>query len=245
MRGMATFLGTLYLLFSLVYINHGGRATMKGNWTIRILFLFLGFILVFGYGSGISQKTKKKTKKETKMDKEKGPVEIATVAGGCFWCMEGYLEKIDGVYDVVSGYTGGHTENPTYEEVSSGATGHLEAAQIHFNPEKISYEKILKSFWWTIDPTDNGGQFADRGSQYTTAIFYHNERQKKIAEESKKALEASGKFKSPIATKILPLKVFHPAEEYHQDYYKKNPAHYHSYKELSGRAPFIRKVWGK
>lgn len=175
----------------------------------------------------------------------KGHVEIATVAGGCFWCIEGFLEPMPGVYKVISGYTGGHTKNPTYEEVSTGTTGHYEAAQIYFNPEKISYKKILDAFWWHIDPADTGGQFADRGSQYMTAIFYHNEAQKKIAEESKKKLDASGKFNKPVATKILPFKVFYEAEEYHQDYYKKNAAHYNSYKEGSGRSAFIKKVWGR
>lgn len=206
----------------------------------------LGLLLVFAYyGLGVSKKKSVKAKEDIKMIEEKGPVEIATVAGGCFWCMEGYLEPLDGVVKVISGYSGGDTKNPTYEEVSSGASGHLEAAQIYFNPEKISYEKILNAFWWHIDPTDDGGQFADRGSQYKTAVFYHNETQKKIAQESKKKLDASGKFNKPVATQILPFKTFYEAEEYHQGYYKKNAAHYNTYKKMSGRDPFVKKVWEK
>lgn len=210
-------------------------------------FFLAGLILVSVYTWVFSKKMVKTQKEGVKMSSEniKGPVEIATVAGGCFWCIEGFLEPMDGVYKVVSGYTGGDTENPTYEEVSSGTTGHVEAAQIYFNPEKISYKKILDAFWWHIDPTDSGGQFADRGSQYMTAIFYHNETQKKIADESKKKLDASGKFNKPAATKIFPFTVFYEAEDYHQDYYKKNAAHYNSYKEGSGRSAFIEKVWGK
>lgn len=216
----------------------------RGVWKA---FFLAGLLLVSGYTWVFSKKTVNTQKEGMKMSDEKikGPVEIATVAGGCFWCIEGFLEPMPGVYKVISGYTGGNTKNPTYEEVSTGTTGHVEAAQIYFNPEKISYKKILDAFWWHIDPADSGGQFADRGSQYMTAIFYHNEAQKKIAEESKKKLDASGKFNKPVATKILPFKVFYEAEDYHQDYYKKNAAHYNSYKEGSGRAAFIKKVWGK
>lgn len=168
---------------------------------------------------------------------------VATFAGGCFWCMEPPFQKLDGVKEVIAGYTGGDVKNPTYQQVSSGRTGHLEAAQITYDPNVVSFETLLATFWRNIDPTDRGGQFADRGSQYETAIFYHNDEQKKLAEESKKKLEESGKFDRPIVVKILPATVFYAAEEYHQDYYKKNPLHYNSYKVGSGRAGFIERFW--
>jgi len=169
--------------------------------------------------------------------------ELATFAGGCFWCMVAPFAKLSGVIKVVSGYTGGHKENPTYEEVASKTTGHHEAVQITFDPDKISYEELLDVFWRQIDPTDPGGQFADRGEPYHTAIFYHSEEQKQKAEASKRALAASGKFDKPIATKILPAQTFYPAEEYHQDFYKKNPSHYEHYRRGSGRDDFIKKHW--
>jgi peptide-methionine (S)-S-oxide reductase len=170
--------------------------------------------------------------------------EVATFAGGCFWCMVKPFDTLDGIESVISGYTGGHVENPTYEEVCAGGTGHVEAVQITFNPEIFPYEKLVELYWKLIDPTDAGGQFYDRGQSYTTAIFYHNEEQRQIAEESKKRLEQSGKFKQPIAVKILPAKTFYPAEEYHQYYYKKNPLHYERYHIGSGRAAFIKQHWG-
>jgi peptide methionine sulfoxide reductase msrA/msrB len=171
-------------------------------------------------------------------------VRVATFAGGCFWCMESPFEKLDGVLSVTSGYTGGEGDNPSYKEVSTGRTGHLEAVQVVYDPTKVTYSAILEMFWRQIDPTDAGGQFADRGSQYATAILYHDEEQRQIAEESKGELEASGRFDKPIATRILPAGPFYEAEEYHQDYYKKNPAHYKSYRRGSGREGYIEKVWG-
>ncbi|NGP45303.1 peptide-methionine (S)-S-oxide reductase MsrA [Bacillaceae bacterium SIJ1] len=170
-------------------------------------------------------------------------LEKATFAGGCFWCMVKPFDQEPGIKEVISGYTGGHTENPTYEEVCTNQTGHVEAVQITFDPNVFSYEQLLGVFWHQIDPTDSGGQFHDRGESYKTAIFYHNEKQKKDAEESKKALDQSGKFSKPIVTDILPAKPFYPAEAYHQDYYKKNPAHYERYRQGSGRADFIQKHW--
>ncbi|MGE5831902.1 MAG: peptide-methionine (S)-S-oxide reductase MsrA, partial [Methanomicrobiales archaeon] len=169
----------------------------------------------------------------------------ATFAGGCFWCMQPPFRMIGGVIEVVSGYAGGTKENPTYEEVSSGKTGHLEAVQVTYDPARVSYDTLLDTFWKQIDPTDPGGQFADRGSQYRTAIFYHDEEQKRLAEASKKRLEASGKFPAAVATEIRPFTNFYPAEEYHQDYDRKNPDRYHQYKVLSGRDRFIEKTWGK
>ena len=164
--------------------------------------------------------------------------EKATFAGGCFWCMVKPFDSYDGIHAVVSGYTGGELDNPTYEQVCTNATGHKEAVQITFDPSVFPYEQLVQMFWMQIDPTDPGGQFYDRGSSYETAIFYHSDTQKEIAEESKKALELSGKFSKPIATSILEAKPFYPAEQYHQDYYKKNPTHYERYQVGSGRGEF-------
>ena len=171
--------------------------------------------------------------------------ELATFAGGCFWCMVSPFEEQPGVYGIVSGYTGGHTENPTYEEVCSDTTGHYEAVQITFNPDVMPYEKLLEQYWQQIDPTDPGGQFNDRGHSYRTAIFYHTEEQRRLAEESKQALAESGRFQKEIVTEILPAAPFYEAEEKHQQYHRKNPFHYNLYKEGSGRARFIRENWKK
>ncbi|WP_411829997.1 peptide-methionine (S)-S-oxide reductase MsrA [Metasolibacillus meyeri] len=155
------------------------------------------------------------------------------------------FDELPGIEAVISGYTGGHVENPTYEQVCSETTGHLEAVQITFDPTIFPYEKLVELYWTLIDPTDAGGQFYDRGESYTTAIFYHNEEQREIAEQSKAALQALGKFNTPIAVKILPAKPFYEAETYHQHYYKKNPAHYERYSIGSGRAAFTEKHWGE
>jgi len=172
-------------------------------------------------------------------------LEKATFAGGCFWCMVQPFDEQPGIKEIVSGYTGGHKENPTYEEVCSDTTGHYEAVQITFDPEVFPYKKLLELFWQQIDPTDAGGQFNDRGLSYRTAIFYHNEEQQKLAEASKAEVAASGRFKKPIVTEIIPATPFYRAEEKHQDYYKKNAFHYNLYKEGSGRARFIRENWKK
>ncbi|GIO65406.1 peptide-methionine (S)-S-oxide reductase MsrA [Paenibacillus sp. JTLBN-2024] len=169
--------------------------------------------------------------------------EKATFAGGCFWCMVAPFEDLPGIVEVVSGYTGGHKENPTYEEVCSDTTGHVEAVQITYNPDIFPYEKLLELYWQQIDPTDAGGQFHDRGQSYQTAIFYHTEEQRQLAEASKAALAASGRFDKPIVTPILPAKPFYAAEEYHQNYHKKNPGHYKRYRKGSGREDFLEKVW--
>lgn len=171
--------------------------------------------------------------------------EKATFAGGCFWCMVSPFEDLPGILKVRSGYTGGHTENPTYEEVCSETTGHVEAVQITYDPKVFPYEKLLALFWQQIDPTDAGGQFHDRGTSYQTAIFYHTEEQKVKAEVSKQALEASGRFDKPIFTPILPAQTFYEAEEHHQDYHKKNPAHYKRYSKGSGRVDFIENHWSR
>jgi len=169
--------------------------------------------------------------------------EKATFAGGCFWCMVKPFDQWDGIHEVISGYTGGHVENPSYEDVKSGESGHYEAVEITFNPDIFPYEEILKIYWQQIDPTDDEGQFFDRGPQYRTAIFYHSEEQKVKAEQSKQNLEESGKFSKPIVTKILPATPFYPAEEYHQAFYKKNPEKYKQERIESGRDAFIEKHW--
>ena len=181
---------------------------------------------------------------EGKMDKDE-ILKVATFAGGCFWCSQADFSKLPGVTKVVSGYTGGQKDNPTYEEVSSGTTGHFESIQVYYDPGKITYEALLDYYWKHVDPTDAGGQFYDRGSQYRTAIFYHDAEQKLAAEKSKAELDKSGRFKQPIATLILPFRKFWPAEEYHQDFWKKNPVRYHEYREGCGRDRRLAELWGK
>lgn len=170
-------------------------------------------------------------------------LEKATFAGGCFWCMVEPFDKRPGIKSVISGYTGGTVPNPTYEQVCSNTTGHVEAVQITYDPAIVHYEDLVELFWQQIDPTDPGGQFYDRGSSYKTAIFYHNEEQLRIAEQSKQALEKSGRFQKPIVTPILEAKPFYEAEEAHQYYYKTNPSHYNAYRQGSGRQAFIDKHW--
>jgi peptide methionine sulfoxide reductase msrA/msrB len=180
----------------------------------------------------------------TEMPKEEKALKIGTFAGGCFWCTEADFEKLPGVVKVISGYTGGHKENPTYKEVSSGTTGHVEAVQVYYDPSKLTYAELLDYFWRHIDPTDGGGQFVDRGAQYRSVIFYHDEEQKRSAEKSKEELNQSGRFKKPVVTEIVPLTKFYEAEDYHQDYYKKNPLRYKYYRFNSGRDQFLEKTWG-
>ncbi|MFA9559122.1 peptide-methionine (R)-S-oxide reductase MsrB [Evansella sp. AB-rgal1] len=170
-------------------------------------------------------------------------VEKATFAGGCFWCMVKPFDEFPGIYKVISGFAGGTKENPTYEEVASGQSDHREVVQITFDPAIFPYEKLLDIFWRNIDPTDEGGQFFDRGEHYKTAIYYHNDKQKQLAKESKQKLEESQKFDKAIATDILPATEFYPADEGHQDYYKKNPFHYNRYFEGSGRKAFTESKW--
>lgn len=169
----------------------------------------------------------------------------ATFAGGCFWCIEAAFQETPGVVDAVSGYTGGTEERPTYEQVSSGTTGHLEAVRVTFDPRKITYRELLAIFWRQIDPTDDGGQFADRGSQYRTAIFTHDEEQRALAEDSKRALGLSGRFAKLIVTRILPAGAFYEAEEYHQDFYMKSALRYKAYRAASGREEFLGNAWKK
>ena len=169
----------------------------------------------------------------------------ATFAGGCFWCMEEALDKVDGVVSTTSGYTGGRLKNPTYEDVSAGGTGHTESVEILYDPAKVTYAKLLEVFWRNIDPTTPNRQFCDGGNQYRSAIFFHDETQKRLAEDSKKALEKTKPFKEAIATEIAPASAFYPAEEYHQNFYEKNPIRYKVYKFNCGRAQRLQELWGK
>ena len=178
------------------------------------------------------------------MEQTGNDLRTATFAGGCFWCVEADFEKIDGVLAVISGYCGGHEEDPTYEEVAAGGTGHAEAVQVIFDPKRVSYSELLEFFWRHVDPTDPGGQFADRGSPYRTAIFYHDDEQRRLAEASKMELTKSGVFDKPIATEIVEFKRFYEAEGYHQDYYKTHELRYKYYRWNSGRDRFLDRVWG-
>ncbi|HXV65459.1 MAG TPA: peptide-methionine (S)-S-oxide reductase MsrA [Vicinamibacteria bacterium] len=171
-------------------------------------------------------------------------LEKATFAGGCFWCMEPPFDALEGVISTTSGYIGGRVENPSYEQVSYGGTGHLEAVEILYDPKKVSYEKLLEVFWVNVNPTDGAGQFCDRGSQYATAIFFHDEEQRRLAEESKREIEESGRLDKKIVTPIREATAFYRAEEYHQDYYTKNPFRYKLYRAGCGRDRILRQLWG-
>ncbi len=175
---------------------------------------------------------------------EQPPTDSAIFAGGCFWCMEPPFDKLDGVLSTTSGYIGGHVKDPSYKQVSAGRTGHAEAVQVIYDPAKVSYDELLAVFWRNIDPVDGKDQFCDKGSQYRSAVFYHGEEQKHAAEESKAALEKSGRFREAIATEIVPATTFYPAEDYHQDYYRKNPIRYKYYRHGCGRDRRLEKLWG-
>ncbi len=217
---------------------------------MKKIMIGIGLILVVGLGAFFGPKlyasvTQKSLGSEpVKTDMIDDDHALATFAGGCFWCMEPPFEKLDGVYSVISGYTGGEEKNPTYDEVSSKQTGHMEAVQIEYDPAVITYEQLLMIFWRQIDPTDAGGQFVDRGPQYVSGIFYHNEEQRKTAQESKQELADSGRFDESLVTEIQPSKTFYKAEEYHQDYYKKNKLSYKFYRSNSGRDDFLNEAWG-
>jgi len=182
-------------------------------------------------------------KMEKEMQDKPQNTKEAYFAGGCFWCTEADFEKVDGVIEAISGYTGGRIDNPTYKQVSKGGTGHVEAVKVVYDPAKVTYEELLNVFWMHVNPTDGDGQFVDRGSQYRSVIFYANEQEHRLAEASKERLAASGRFDEPIVTDILPLGPFYPAEDYHQDYYKRNPLRYRWYRHGSGRDQFLKKVW--
>ena len=176
---------------------------------------------------------------------DEGHLEKAAFAGGCFWCMQPAFDRLEGVVSTVVGYTGGTVENPTYEQVCSGKTGHTEAIEIVFDPEKISFRELIEVFWKNIDPTQANGQFADRGSQYRTVVFYHHENQRRTAEDSRRELEESNRFGGRVETQIRPASPFYPAETHHQDYYLKEPMRYTLYKIGSGREAFLERVWGR
>ena len=200
-----------------------------------------GMIALLPLLSACSETMSKSPTQLSSMDKG---LEVATFAGGCFWCVESGFERLEGVKEAVSGYTGGESEDPTYRQVSSGRTGHVEAVQVYYDPKVIDYKQLVESLWKQTDPTDNGGQFADRGKEYRTGIFYHNEAQRMVAEESKAALNRSGRYDETVVTELRPFTRFWPAEEYHQDYYKKNPVRYKFYRYNSGRDQFLEKTWG-
>ncbi|MEN6485211.1 MAG: peptide-methionine (S)-S-oxide reductase MsrA [Syntrophobacteraceae bacterium] len=202
-------------------------------------------VVVAGIAAGLGHSQPRREGKGTDMKADDARLRKATFAGGCFWCVESDFEKVDGVVEVVSGYAGGRTENPTYEEVSSGKTGHVEAVQVIYDPEKVTYAQLLDVFWRHVDPTDAGGQFVDRGAQYRSVIFYGDEEEKALAEASRRALESSGRFDRPIVTEIVRFTAFYRAEDYHQDYYKTNPLRYSFYRLNSGRDRFLARAWGK
>ena len=210
---------------------------------LLIAFVILIGLILLGFQKSNDEQFKQ-SEKSALMKTESKNLKTATFAGGCFWCMESDFEKVSGVVEAVSGYTGGQKQNPTYEEVSAGGTGHAEAVQVTYDPAKITYKELLDVFWRHVDPTDAGGQFVDRGSQYRTAIFYHDEEQKRIAEDSREQMEKSSRFSAPIVTEIVPLTEFYPAEDYHQDYYRHNPLRYRFYRLGSGRDQFLKSTWG-
>lgn len=187
----------------------------------------------------------KQAEKDTEYAPDNPDLAVATFAGGCFWCVESGYEKIPGVVEAVSGYAGGEETNPTYKQVASGQTGHTEAVQVYYDPDQITYEGLVAGLWRMMDPTDANGQFVDRGQQYRPAIFYHNDRQQRIAEKAKAELQASGVYDKPVVIEIVPFTEFYTAERYHQDYYKKNPLRYNFYTFNSGRYQFIEKVYGE
>ena len=211
--------------------------------TTLTLFIALGFYAFAGMEGEVKEDAIKKEGSGNMMDDNMMKPEIATFAGGCFWCMEADFEKVKGVQKVISGYTGGHKPHPSYKEVSSGGTGHTRAIQVYFDPEVVTYKELLDYFWRHINPTDAGGQFVDRGNQYRSEIFYHTDRQKMEAAASKKDLLSAMAFDKPIVTRITKVETFYPAEAYHQDYYKKNPISYKYYRWNSGRDQFIEKAW--
>jgi peptide methionine sulfoxide reductase msrA/msrB len=206
-------------------MKHPIKSTQK-------LFLWLGLSLMFSLVNASDQPAAEDTSA------------VATFAGGCFWCTESDFEKLEGVNEVISGYTGGSLKNPTYSQVSSGRTQHIESVEVHYDPDVINYDQLLDAFWKMVNPTDDGGQFVDRGYQYTTAIFVHNPQQQKIAEASLKALSQSGRYDKPLVTPIRQAGTFYPAEDYHQNYYKKNPLRYRLYRWNSGRDQYLKKIWG-
>jgi peptide-methionine (S)-S-oxide reductase len=203
---------------------------------IRSMLLWLVLAVgVTGTASSLAQSAKPAPKPATAK---------ATFAGGCFWCMEEAFDPVPGVISTVSGYMGGHTKNPTYEQISTGRTGHAEVVQIEYDPQKVTYEKLLEVFWRNIDPTQRDAQFCDHGSQYRSGVFFHDEEQRRLAEASRAAVAKNKRFKGEIVTEITKAGEFYTAEDYHQDYYKKNPVRYKYYKTGCGRAARLKELWG-
>lgn len=220
-------------------MGNPGKGERRVNTIGHTLLLFVGLLLITVLLTGTSGSA------DAAGQPTAGRLpETATFAGGCFWCMQPPFDKLAGVISTTAGYTGGRKKNPTYEEVSAGWTGHAESVEIVYDPAKISYEKLLDVFWHNIDPTTRDRQFCDVGNQYRTAIFYHDEKQKKLAEESRRALEKTKPFKVPIITEITRATAFYPAEEYHQKYYVKNPVRYKFYRYNCGRDQRLRELWG-
>lgn len=216
-------------LYGGLLMNYVMRSVVR-----RVVFVMLLLPSLFGFSSlayGLEEKAGE-------------PLEVATFAGGCFWCVESDYEKLKGVHKVISGYSGGRVKNPTYKQVSSGRTGHIESVQVFYDPQVISYEGLLQSLWRQIDPTDAEGQFVDRGKQYRPAVFYHNDGQREMAEQSLAMLAQSRRYDQPMAVAIIPFEKFFTAEEYHQDYYSKNPLRYKYYRYNSGRDQYLAAVWG-
>ena len=249
MKGRS-FKNGLFLCPSLQSHKKGGILYSEG-WCVmwRVLLVIAALFVAISYDMAGSASSKDDTDRreknvsESRDTTDEKDLLTATFAGGCFWCMEPPFEKTSGVIDVLSGYSGGSVENPTYEEVSSGGTGHLEVIQIKYDPGVVTYVELLDIFWHQIDPTDGGGSVVDRGSQYKSAILYHDEEQKEAAEKSMAELNESGKFKEPIATEIIKFEKFYPAEDHHQDYYKNHPVKYKFYRSRSGRDGFIERTW--
>jgi peptide-methionine (S)-S-oxide reductase len=210
---------------------------LEGNKMKNLIYLLLWFVLV-GHPGTLFGETRGKSSKFNSRKLQK-----ATFAGGCFWCMEPPFDKLEGVLSTTVGYIGGHKKNPTYEEVCSGTTGHAEAVELLYDPTRVTYQQLMAVFWRNIDPTTPDRQFVDVGSQYRTAVFYHNHRQRKVAEASKETLDASGRFEGKIVTGIVSNTVFYEAETYHQDYYKRRPVQYYFYRVGSGRDEYFEKVW--
>jgi peptide methionine sulfoxide reductase msrA/msrB len=216
---------------------------LKSKFSYPMIALIASLLLACNGGSTPTESKNPSEGSESPKEIFSASQQVATFAGGCFWCVEAPFEDLDGVISVVSGYSGGKEKNPTYGEVAGGKTSHRESVQITFDPEVISYAELVDIFWQTYDPTDVGGSFFDRGTQYESAIFFHNDQQKKVAEESKKRLDQSKRFSKPVATPLIKFTNFYPAEDYHQDYYKKSPQDYYAYRRGSGRDAFIQKHW--
>lgn len=225
-----------------------GTTKEKGTQREMRTALILAMLLALGtFASGFQHaenSPKEKQEGDRVMNEKQKNLRTATFAGGCFWCVEADFEKVDGVVEVISGYTGGRKENPTYEEVSAGGTGHVEAVQVIYDPAKVSYQGLLDFFWRHVDPTDPEGQFVDRGQQYRSVIFYHDEEQRRLAEASKRELEKSRRFHRPIVTEIIKFTKFYRAEDYHQHYSKTHAYRYQYYRWHSGRDQFLQQVWG-